>query len=62
MLRFPSEFLVGVVSNQEVDHFLSASSLEEQREIFDHWPLDKFRDAYRFVFYKRQKFTSIYFS
>ena len=47
MLRLPSELLVGVVSAQEVDHFLSACSLEEQREIFDSWPLDKFRDAYR---------------
>ena len=51
MLKLPSELLVGVVSNQEVDHFLSACSLEEQREIFDSWPLDKFRDAYRFVLY-----------
>ena len=32
-----------IVGDESVEDFFTASSLEEQREIFDGWPIDKLR-------------------
>ena len=46
-LSFSRDYMQRVVPPEQVDRFLSATSLEEQRELFDHWPIEKLRDAYR---------------
>ena len=47
-LGFSREKLSGVLSAEQVDEFLSAPSLEEQRQLFDLWPVQKLRQAYRY--------------
>lgn len=41
-----SDHLSRVVSSEQVDSFLSAKSLTEQRQIFDNWSTDKLKEVY----------------
>lgn len=46
MLELSREYLPPVLSCEQVDAFMSAQSLEEQRLVFDQWPIDNLKEAY----------------
>ena len=44
--EFPDKLLPTVLSREQVDTFLSAQSVDKQRELFKQWPLDKFKEVF----------------
>ena len=49
LIVFSREHLSHMLSKEQIDVFLDSTSLDEQKQTFDQWPLDKLCESYWYV-------------
>ena len=49
IIALSRDIVPSLLSSEQVDAFLSAQSLDEQRRLFDEWPTEKLKALYRYT-------------